>query len=43
MLLGLHKKFGFRMIGYRERIAKLDGIWRNTVMLERRSPVVGND
>jgi len=41
--IGLHKKFGFRMIGYRERIAKLDGIWRNTVMLERRSPVVGND
>lgn len=41
--IALHKKFGFRMIGYRERIAKLDGIWRNTVMLERRSKVIGSD
>lgn len=24
--IALHKKFGFRMVGYRERIAKLDGI-----------------
>jgi phosphinothricin acetyltransferase len=35
--LNLHKKFGFRIIGTRERIAKLDGIWRDTVLLERRS------
>lgn len=41
--IALHEKFGFRMIGYRERIAQLDGIWRNTVMLERRSKVIGND
>lgn len=41
--IALHEKFGFRMIGYRERIAQLDGIWRNTVMLERRSAVIGND
>jgi L-amino acid N-acyltransferase YncA len=34
----LHQKCGFRLIGYRERIAKdMDGIWRNIVMLERRS------
>lgn len=37
----LHKKFGFREVGFRERIAKLDGTWRNTVLLERRSAVVG--
>lgn len=41
--IALHQKFGFRMVGYRERIAKLDGQWRNTVMLERRSQVVGID
>ena len=40
--LALQKKVGFREIGYRERIAKLNGIWRNTVLLERRSSVVGN-
>ncbi|MGB7342009.1 MAG: N-acetyltransferase family protein, partial [Phototrophicaceae bacterium] len=39
--IALHQKFGFRMVGYRERIAQLDGIWRNTVMMERRSKVVG--
>ena len=33
----LQKKWGFREIGYRERIAQLNGIWRNTVLLERRS------
>jgi len=38
----LHKKVGFRMVGYRERIAKdIDGIWQNTVLMERRSLVVG--
>jgi L-amino acid N-acyltransferase YncA len=35
--LRLHKKFGFREIGRREKIAQLDGIWRDTVILERRS------
>jgi phosphinothricin acetyltransferase len=37
----LHEQCGFRYIGYRERIAQLDGIWRTTVMLERRSDRVG--
>ncbi len=37
----LHAKAGFRIIGTRERIASLDGQWRNTVLMERRSPVVG--
>jgi phosphinothricin acetyltransferase len=36
----LHKKCGFRMIGYREKIARdSDGVWQNIVMLERRSKV----
>jgi len=33
----LQKQFGFREIGYREKIAELNGIWRNTILLERRS------
>lgn len=37
----LQKKNGFRVIGYRERIAELHGEWRNTVLLERRSRKVG--
>ncbi len=33
----LHEKCGFRMVGYREKIAKDKyGIWRNTVLMERR-------
>ncbi|MBT2684697.1 GNAT family N-acetyltransferase [Bacillus sp. ISL-37] len=38
----LHKNFGFREMGRRERIGKMDGVWRDTVILERRSRVVGN-
>lgn len=37
----LHEKCGFRMIGYRERIAFLNGVWKTTVMMERRSKVIG--
>ncbi len=37
----LHKKFGFRIVGKREKIASLEGVWRNTIILERRSKVVG--
>jgi phosphinothricin acetyltransferase len=35
--LKLHERFGFRVIGTRERIAQLDGKWRDTVLVERRS------
>jgi L-amino acid N-acyltransferase YncA len=40
--LALHEKFGFRRVGVRERIG-LDekGTWRDVVLLERRSKVVG--
>ena len=37
----LHRLAGFREIGYREKIAQLDGKWRNTVLFERRSKIVG--
>ncbi|HYJ88530.1 MAG TPA: GNAT family N-acetyltransferase [Pyrinomonadaceae bacterium] len=39
--IALHVNRGFREIGTRERVAKLNGIWRNTVLLERRSQIVG--
>lgn len=36
--LALHQKCGFRTIGYRERVAKdCNGVWRNVVLVERRS------
>jgi phosphinothricin acetyltransferase len=38
----LHKSCGFREIGIREKIAKMDnGIWHDTVLMERRSKLVG--
>lgn len=37
----LHLSCGFREVGRRERIGKMNGIWRDTVLLERRSRVVG--
>ncbi|MGG1675244.1 GNAT family N-acetyltransferase [Neobacillus sp. NRS-1170] len=39
--LQLHIKYGFREVGRRERIGKLDGNWRDTILLERRSSKVG--
>jgi phosphinothricin acetyltransferase len=38
--INLHKKCGFREVGYRERIAKdLFGVWQNTVVMERRNGI----
>jgi phosphinothricin acetyltransferase len=40
--IALHAKFGFRLVGKRERIGKMaNGDWRDIVLLERRSSVVG--
>lgn len=36
--LRLHERFNFREVGRRERIGRLGGRWRDTVLLERRSP-----
>lgn len=38
--LALHRACGFRVIGRRERIAQLHGVWRDTLLLERRSSVI---
>jgi phosphinothricin acetyltransferase len=37
----LHERCGFRVVGRRERIARQYGRWRDTLLLERRSSVVG--
>ncbi len=38
--IALHKRYGFREVGRRERIGKLNGVWRDTLLLERRSPQI---
>jgi L-amino acid N-acyltransferase YncA len=37
----LHLHCGFREVGRRERIGKLNGSWRDTLLFERRSKTVG--
>ncbi|WP_084962749.1 GNAT family N-acetyltransferase [Thermoactinospora rubra] len=39
--LALHRKLGFRVVGTRERIGRHHGVWRDVVLMERRSPAVG--
>ncbi|MEP6920935.1 MAG: N-acetyltransferase family protein [bacterium] len=41
--LELHSRCGFREVGARTRIAKLKGVWRSTILLERRSGISGQD
>jgi phosphinothricin acetyltransferase len=38
--LGLLQRFGFRVLGTQERIGRLHGVWRDVILLERRSEVV---
>ncbi|WPB91423.1 GNAT family N-acetyltransferase [Streptomyces malaysiensis] len=39
--LALHRRAGFRTIGTRERVGRHHGVWRDVVLIERRSPKVG--
>jgi len=41
--IALHKACGFREVGRRDRIGKLNGRWRDVVLLELRSLAIGND
>lgn len=41
--VALHRRCGFREVGRRERIGKLNGGWRDTIVLERRSQRIGID
>jgi phosphinothricin acetyltransferase len=36
----LHAYAGFREVGYREKIGKMDDLWRNTILVERRSKMI---
>ncbi|WUT01404.1 GNAT family N-acetyltransferase [Streptomyces sp. NBC_00708] len=38
--LVLHERVGFRVIGTRERVGRLRGVWRDVQLIERRSPAV---
>ncbi|MFH8800866.1 GNAT family N-acetyltransferase [Streptomyces sp. NPDC017936] len=38
--LALHARAGFRVIGTRERVGRHRGVWRDVVLVERRSPAV---
>jgi L-amino acid N-acyltransferase YncA len=39
--LSLHTSCGFREVGRRDRIGQMDGVWRDVIFMERRSPIVG--
>ena len=39
--LRVHEHSGFRIIGRRERIGEMNGVWRDTILLERRSNRIG--
>lgn len=39
--LELHRRAGFRVVGTRERVGSMDGRWRDVVLMERRSAMVG--
>lgn len=41
--INLHKKCGFRVVGTHEKMGKMDGVWRDNVVMERRSDIVGVD
>jgi L-amino acid N-acyltransferase YncA len=37
----LHEDMGFREIGFKEKIGNMNGLWRDNVIMERRSKIVG--
>ena len=39
--IALHKALGFREVGIRQHIGKLAEVWRDVLLLERRSAAVG--
>ena len=39
----LHEKAGFRYIGRREKVGKIHGVWKDNLLFEKRSNVVGID
>ena len=42
--LRLHERTGFRRVGVQQRVGRdRDGLWRDVVLLERRSPTIGRE
>jgi len=39
--IALHKSCGFREVGVRQRLGKLGGVWRDVLLMERRSSITG--
>ncbi len=39
--IALHQACGFRTVGHREHLGQLHGVWRDVVLMERRSRVAG--
>ncbi|RLQ94364.1 N-acetyltransferase family protein [Falsibacillus albus] len=39
--LKLHQKLGFRKVGRREKIGRMNGVWRDVILMERRSIQIG--
>ena len=39
--LKLHAKCGFRTVGYREKVGYLNGQWKNNIIMEKRSKIIG--
>jgi len=37
----IHEDCGFKIIGRREKIGQMNGVWRDTLLLERRSKITG--
>jgi phosphinothricin acetyltransferase len=38
--IALHERVGFEVVGRRKRLGRLNGVWRDVLLLERRSEVV---
>lgn len=41
--IALHSKHGFREVGLRKKVGKMNGVWRDVLFMERRSEIVGID
>lgn len=41
--LKIHYKNGFREVGVRKRLGKMNGVWRDVLLVERRSESVGTE
>jgi L-amino acid N-acyltransferase YncA len=39
--IAIHQKNGFRIVGTREKVGKMDQVWRDSVFMERRSTIAG--